>query len=182
MKLSFVSKILFPSTAQCLRSKSAIGKAQDGGTYSHEKRRTSRMNKDKSRKSPAPLDAHRKSALERSVKNMKMIIAGLSVALVACVVYILASPTESAPTHNGMTGSYPPATQQSVPPSAPQGTGTVPDGPANTQQVPASADPIPAPAPAASPVVPTGQNSGKINPPHGQPGHRCDISVGSALP
>lgn len=26
------------------------------------------------------------------------------------------------------------------------------------------------------------QNSGKINPPHGQPGHRCDIPVGSPLP
>jgi len=26
------------------------------------------------------------------------------------------------------------------------------------------------------------QNSGMINPPHGQPGHRCDIPVGSPLP
>ncbi|MFW6310247.1 MAG: hypothetical protein ACOC1D_04020 [Prolixibacteraceae bacterium] len=26
------------------------------------------------------------------------------------------------------------------------------------------------------------QNSGRINPPHGQPGHRCDIPVGSPLP
>lgn len=29
---------------------------------------------------------------------------------------------------------------------------------------------------------PTTSNSGKINPPHGQPGHRCDISVGQPLP
>jgi len=28
----------------------------------------------------------------------------------------------------------------------------------------------------------TTQNSGRINPPHGQPGHRCDIPVGSPLP
>ncbi len=26
------------------------------------------------------------------------------------------------------------------------------------------------------------QNSGKLNPPHGQPGHRCEIPVGSPLP
>jgi hypothetical protein len=132
------------------------------------------------------MDAHRKSSLERSVKNMKMIIAGLSVALAACVVYILASPTESAPAQNGMTGSYPPAAQQSMPASAPQGAGTVPDGAANMEQVPASANPtatpVPTPAPAVNPVVPSGQMSGKINPPHGQPGHRCDIPVGSALP
>ncbi len=144
------------------------------------------MNKDKTRKAPAPSDAHRKSSLERSVKNMKMIIAGLSVALVACVVYILASPTGSAPSQNGMTGSYPPATQQSVPASAPQGAGTVPDAPANEQQVPASASPtatpVPTPAPTANPVVPAGQMSGIINPPHGQPGHRCDIPVGNVLP
>lgn len=144
------------------------------------------MNNDKTRKSSAPSDAHRKSSLERSVKNMKMIIAGLSVALVACVVYILATPTESAPSQNGMTGSYPPETQQSVPASASQGEGTVPDAPANAQQVPASANPAaspaPTPAPAANPVVPAGQKSGKINPPHGQPGHRCDIPVGNALP
>ena len=26
------------------------------------------------------------------------------------------------------------------------------------------------------------QNSGKVNPPHGQPGHRCDLAVGAPLP
>lgn len=29
---------------------------------------------------------------------------------------------------------------------------------------------------------PATANSGKINPPHGQPGHRCDIQVGQPLP
>ena len=33
------------------------------------------------------------------------------------------------------------------------------------------------------PVIPTsGASSGKINPPHGEPGHSCAIAVGAALP
>ena len=40
-----------------------------------------------------------------------------------------------------------------------------------------------APAPPAAPVEQTAPGfSGKANPPHGQPGHRCDISVGAILP
>lgn len=35
----------------------------------------------------------------------------------------------------------------------------------------------------AKPVLPTaGASSGKINPPHGEPGHSCAVSVGAVLP
>jgi len=34
----------------------------------------------------------------------------------------------------------------------------------------------------ASSVLPTGSSSAKLNPAHGQPGHRCDIAVGAPLP
>jgi len=30
--------------------------------------------------------------------------------------------------------------------------------------------------------LPTTQQGAKLNPPHGQPGHRCDIAVGAILP
>lgn len=33
-----------------------------------------------------------------------------------------------------------------------------------------------------APLPTTASNTAKINPPHGQPGHRCDIPVGSPLP
>nr|WP_319269814.1 hypothetical protein [uncultured Draconibacterium sp.] len=36
--------------------------------------------------------------------------------------------------------------------------------------------------PVGSPLPTTASNTTKINPPHGQPGHRCDIPVGSPLP
>lgn len=36
--------------------------------------------------------------------------------------------------------------------------------------------------PSQSTASTSSSNSGKINPPHGQPGHRCDIAVGSPLP
>lgn len=140
------------------------------------------MKKDITRKPSSPTTPERKSALERSVKNMKMIIAGLSVALVACIVYIVASPTESTPSRM-MDRSAPAAAQQSMPAAAPQGTGNMNDAPANTQQAPASGIPAPTAVPAPAPATaPTGQQAGKINPPHGQPGHRCDIPVGNVLP
>ncbi len=34
----------------------------------------------------------------------------------------------------------------------------------------------------ASSVLPAGNSSAKLNPAHGQPGHRCDIAVGAPLP
>lgn len=72
--------------------------------------------------------------------------------------------------------------------------------PANTSpQITSSPSTGPAPSLANNPMAPTienaqrltssqpratttTQNSGRINPPHGQPGHRCDIAVGSPLP
>ncbi len=36
--------------------------------------------------------------------------------------------------------------------------------------------------PVGDPLPATASNNVKINPPHGQPGHRCDIPVGSPLP
>lgn len=111
-----------------------------------------------------------------------MIIAGLSVALVACIVYIVTSPTESAPSRM-MDRSVPAAAQQSMPATSPQATGSVNDAPVNAPQVPATGIPAPTAVPAPAPATaPTGQQAGKINPPHGQPGHRCDIPVGNVLP
>ena len=43
------------------------------------------------------------------------------------------------------------------------------------------AQPAPAPAPASGPAATTASGNVKLNPPHGQPGHRCDISVGAPL-
>lgn len=140
------------------------------------------MKKTPTRKSPAPMDVNRKSSLEQSVKNMKMIIAGLSVALIACIVYIVVSPTEPAPSRM-MDRSVPAAAQQSMPAAAPQETGGTNDAPANAQQAPATGIPAPTAVPAPAPsAAPAGQQAGKINPPHGQPGHRCDIPVGNVLP
>ncbi|WP_167605303.1 hypothetical protein [Maribellus sediminis] len=36
--------------------------------------------------------------------------------------------------------------------------------------------------PVGDPLPATASNNPKLNPPHGQPGHRCDIPVGSPLP
>jgi hypothetical protein len=36
--------------------------------------------------------------------------------------------------------------------------------------------------PVGDPLPATASNNAKLNPPHGQPGHRCDIPVGSPLP
>lgn len=41
---------------------------------------------------------------------------------------------------------------------------------------------IPEASPVAAPVVPATGNSGRINPPHGEPGHDCAVPVGSPLP
>lgn len=142
------------------------------------------MKHDKKRTSTVPTSPQRKTSLERSVRNMKLVIAGLSVALVACVVYIVTLPEASTSDPSGMTGSYPPAASPSAPANVPQASGS--DGAAEMQQVPASTSPapapVPSPAPSATPAAATGQQAGKINPPHGQPGHRCDVPVGSALP
>lgn len=45
-----------------------------------------------------------------------------------------------------------------------------------------SAPPITLNPPSPTPSSPTGVNSGKINPPHGEPGHDCAVPVGSPLP
>lgn len=41
---------------------------------------------------------------------------------------------------------------------------------------------IPEASPVAAPALPSSGNSGKINPPHGEPGHDCAVPVGSPLP
>lgn len=55
----------------------------------------------------------------------------------------------------------------------------------NPVSQPVMTAPVPAQAPAANPALPNSltPNSGqaRINPPHGQPGHRCDVAVGAAL-
>lgn len=47
---------------------------------------------------------------------------------------------------------------------------------------PATNNPSPVPAATNMPAAPIIASSGKVNPAHGQPGHRCDIAVGAALP
>lgn len=58
--------------------------------------------------------------------------------------------------------------------------------PLNSPAAPANkVNPVPATAvpSVAQPVMPTATTgSGKINPPHGQPGHSCAIAVGAPLP
>jgi len=49
--------------------------------------------------------------------------------------------------------------------------------PANPSDNPASIQPVSNPS---APLIATG--SGRVNPAHGQPGHRCDIAVGAPLP
>lgn len=40
-----------------------------------------------------------------------------------------------------------------------------------------------APSPAAMPItMPANTNTGMLNPPHGEPGHDCNVAVGSPLP
>ena len=51
--------------------------------------------------------------------------------------------------------------------------------PAPTTATPPQQQTVVMPAPATAPVTSTA--AGK-NPPHGQPGHRCDIAVGAPLP
>ena len=54
------------------------------------------------------------------------------------------------------------------------------NSPAQAGQPAPQVQPMTAPIPAAVPVAPANA-TGKLNPPHGQPGHRCDISVGAPL-
>jgi hypothetical protein len=49
--------------------------------------------------------------------------------------------------------------------------------PANPSAQPASIQPVSNPS---APLIAT--NAGRVNPAHGQPGHRCDIAVGAPLP
>ncbi len=57
---------------------------------------------------------------------------------------------------------------------------------AQTPQSPAApttttTQPTPAPAPQQAVVPPPAKTAPGMNPPHGQPGHRCDIAVGAPL-
>ncbi|HEY6505618.1 MAG TPA: hypothetical protein VIZ28_16700 [Chitinophagaceae bacterium] len=66
-----------------------------------------------------------------------------------------------------------PVPQIAVPPaSSNPNTGITPV----TQPVPATITPVAAPVTTATPA-----STAKLNPAHGQPGHRCDISVGAPL-
>lgn len=78
---------------------------------------------------------------------------------------------------NAPAGNMQPTTAPSAAPSQ-----SIQVNPTNTP----SPAPITAPAPAVQPlnVAPTAAPNGnvKLNPEHGQPGHRCEIPVGSPLP
>ena len=51
-----------------------------------------------------------------------------------------------------------------------------------TQIIADSLSPVNALQPAAAPVTTPAAASPRLNPPHGQPGHRCEIAVGAPLP
>lgn len=130
--------------------------------------------------------AQSKNPLEAANRNLKRIIAGLSVALIACVVYILANPTQSSPPPNRMNYSQPASEPVAAP--APRqneadiGTGnpvSTPQPDASTGAVSTMNQTVPVPPSASEPA--DGQTA-TLNPPHGQPGHRCDVPVGSPLP
>jgi len=74
-----------------------------------------------------------------------------------------------------------PATSPTLTVPANPGTSTVTTNPATPNNIPANPAPIVTPTTntASTPqTVPQGKG---LNPPHGQPGHRCDISVGAPL-
>ena len=52
---------------------------------------------------------------------------------------------------------------------------------ATTTPAATTTTPIAVPAQPATPQLQAGASSGAVNPPHGQPGHRCDIAVGAPL-
>jgi hypothetical protein len=71
----------------------------------------------------------------------------------------------------------PPQPKMTITPSATPGKATIVPVPTAANGAPAILqDPNAAPAPAAVATAPG------MNPPHGQPGHRCDIAVGQSLP
>ena len=63
-------------------------------------------------------------------------------------------------------------------------TNTTTAAPTETPAAPAEvtppADPVQIEATPSTTIAPTGD--AKLNPPHGEPGHRCDIAVGAPLP
>lgn len=69
-----------------------------------------------------------------------------------------------------------------IPVGAPLNSAPVaaPNMPADIQPMPADIQPMPAPS-VAPQATPAGF-SGKPNPEHGMPGHRCDMPVGATLP
>jgi hypothetical protein len=132
------------------------------------------MNNIKSRNTAGNKEAQKKSALERSNSKLKRIIAGMSVALVACLVYIFAYPSPSV-TQQGTMNRNNPAV---APTAAPAPVAAPSDAPAAAPQSPPSGTPAVTPETG----TPSDQRTAKLNPPHGEPGHRCEIPVGSPLP
>ena len=73
----------------------------------------------------------------------------------------------------------------SSPPSSPASSPSAPSSPAvvTSPNFSAPAAPAQAPvAPAGAPSAPSSATAPGMNPPHGEPGHRCDIAVGAPLP
>jgi len=88
----------------------------------------------------------------------------------------LSTPTVVSPTTKSNTSDSPLLRQQNIPGNnitTTAGANTVNIAPQNN----AVATTIPA---TAAQTIPSGNNT-QLNPPHGQPGHRCDIAVGAPL-
>jgi len=149
-------------------------------------KKTEKVKNSGARNTSATKDTQNKNELAHTVRNLKRVVAGLSIALVACVAYILAAPTQSTPPPNMMNSSQPTSEPFAAPDPMQSDVEIVSEDPADSprRDMPPDATPDMNPAVTGSPPAssPTGGQTVTLNPPHGQPGHRCDIPVGNPLP
>lgn len=109
-------------------------------------------------------------ALENSLKKMKWIIAVLVVLLIVCIIIIF-NKTELE-SKSGQTDNY--NSKNIIKDTNPGNTSDATA--ANISSVDNNLNPV-----MDNKTVLNNQNASNLNPPHGQPGHRCDIPVGSPL-
>lgn len=122
----------------------------------------------------------KKIAMEHSIKKRRWIIVALSIIVITCIVLIIffvISQKQSIPSQNNMNNAETTINKTDSLNGQPITT---------TNQVPINNNPNPLMNQQAAPNIPAtnvkgNPNSSEINPAHGQPGHRCDIPVGSPL-
>jgi len=155
------------------------------------------INKSKGHRPEKPIssiDRKHEIALENALKKMKQIIAALSVVIIICIVwiaYLIINQKHSSPLQNQVISNAPAVENSNTPTtektSEPNPVQTQTPGlynmPAGSQQ---GSAPVMVPAMATSnannsTTAPAQKTAPGMNPPHGQPGHRCDIAVGAPL-